>query len=287
MAAIFLDPTIVLHYLVPKKNTLIEIQEDVAVPDLGKTRIAVFAHVFYKDFADLLMAGLETFPRSTAVFVSTTSIEIADRVSSSLLASGFNSEVRVCPNVGRNFGPLFVEFADKFSDFEFVIHVHSKKSLHADSGLGIEWRDKLVHLLLNYTTISRAVALLKREEASGFVTADVRSLIRSHNWRWGKNLRRIEKSKLSSLIEAEDTSRHYLRMLDFPAGGMFLIKSNLLQQIANAKLSYEDFDVESGQIDGTLSHALERLIGLIATKSGARPIVYRESVDKFFFQILS
>ena len=44
---------------------------------------------------------------------------------------------------------------------------------------------------------------------------------------------------------------------------MFLIDSNVLSYVLKLGLSIKDFPDESGQVDGTIMHAVERLFGVV------------------------
>jgi lipopolysaccharide biosynthesis protein len=53
----------------------------------------------------------------------------------------------------------------------------------------------------------------------------------------------------------------------FPAGSMYWARASLIQSIAEIPVSYDEFEEEELQDDGTLAHAIERFIGLIVRKN--------------------
>lgn len=54
---------------------------------------------------------------------------------------------------------------------------------------------------------------------------------------------------------------------EFVAGSMFWVKSSILKLIQEIHFSPYDFEIESGQLDDTLSHHIERLIGICIQRS--------------------
>ena len=54
----------------------------------------------------------------------------------------------------------------------------------------------------------------------------------------------------------------------FPGGSMFLVRTDALRPLVSLGLRLDDFELENGQVDGTLSHALERWVGVAAQIQG-------------------
>ena len=54
----------------------------------------------------------------------------------------------------------------------------------------------------------------------------------------------------------------------FPAGSMFWVRLAALRPLLDAGLLDSEFEAESGQIDGTLAHAVERSFGLSIREAG-------------------
>lgn len=64
-------------------------------------------------------------------------------------------------------------------------------------------------------------------------------------------------------IDLPDT-KHF----DFPIGGMFWARPAALRPMIDAHFDWEDYPSEPLPIDGTMLHALERLVPFSATDSG-------------------
>ena len=54
----------------------------------------------------------------------------------------------------------------------------------------------------------------------------------------------------------------------FGAGSMFWARLESLRDVLDARLSDAEFEQESGQLDGTLAHAVERLFATCASHAG-------------------
>jgi lipopolysaccharide biosynthesis protein len=240
--------------------------------------LVITAHVFYPEFATQLIDSLKQLPKETKVFVTTPSQEIKQDLESYLEAAGNPHDVRLTPNIGRNFGPLLVEFSKQLLKEESFIHVHSKKSLHSPEIAKI-WLKINTDLLLTKEGLRRISSLTRANPRIGLAYADSSGLIRGINFRWGRS-RRIAKKRFAHLPGFETVK--WKGRLSFPAGGMFWVKTDSIRPLLNIDWSYDFFPNEENQRDGSLQHVIERLVGELSLVRGLTQAVLISENGKFF-----
>ena len=65
----------------------------------------------------------------------------------------------------------------------------------------------------------------------------------------------------------------------FPAGSMFWTRPEVLLPLADLGLTAADFGPETGAVDGTLAHAVERYLGVLAASQGLA-VIEAPDVDR-------
>ncbi len=80
---------------------------------------------------------------------------------------------------------------------------------------------------------------------------------------WGQNQPRVEWLARRMGIDAIDPVKDV-----FPAGTMFFARALALEPLLNIALNLDDFEPEEGQRDGTMAHAIERVIAYSARAAG-------------------
>jgi lipopolysaccharide biosynthesis protein len=211
------------------------------------------------------------------VFATTPSQDIKRYLDHHLQAEGILHDVRKTPNIGRNFGPLLVEFSKKLLQEESFIHVHSKKSPHSP-GIAQSWQMRNVDLLLTRKGIERISALSELQPKIGLVYADASDLIFGINYRWGRS-RKLAREFFSNLPGFDCIK--WSGKLSFPAGGMFWAKTNAINRLLEIDWKYSMFASEGQQLDGTLQHAIERVIGECALSSSYKQGIFLNAIDRF------
>ncbi len=236
---------------------------DIEPNSLGQIKVGVFAHIFYPELTKEIAAHLGNIPVPFDLFVSTDSEAKREDIKRQLKDFGApNATVTVFPNRGRDIAPFIVGFAEHVRAYDVVCHVHSKQSKHDDILSG--WREYLLHQLLGTKMIVSSILFALSSGSVDFLFPDhygpvVQSLNFGHNFDLMKDL--LERCGISFSKDI---------LLEFPSGSMFWARPATLEPLLALGLGFEDFPSESGQIDGTLAHAIERSLVYVTEISGGR-----------------
>jgi lipopolysaccharide biosynthesis protein len=242
------------------------------------TEVVITAHIYYEDFANSFLESVSNFPQNTKVLVSTPIESLRLKVELGLSKLGLDFDVRKTPNIGRNFGPLLVEYSDELLRHSSFIHVHSKKSEHSPS-IAAEWLKRSLDILLSPIGVQRIYAIGEANPRIGLIYPDASDLIRGMNYRWGRSRKNSEYffSKKPGFEKLRWSGR-----IQFPAGGMFWVRTQSVRPLLEINWQYEMFPNESGQGDGTLQHGIERIIGELPKSLGFEHGVYMNVEDRFY-----
>jgi len=230
-----------------------------SVPGIEAERIAVHVHMYYTDMADTIIDRLRNIRHPFTLLVS-----VQNGVDPSNLRAYFwgklplahEVDVRAVQNRGRDVAPWVVTFADAVRDSTIFCHLHTKKSQHSSAHLG--WFDYLSHTMLGSPGVVDGILQLLCREAQTSIVAPRYFWTLAAQPNYGKN------SEIVKRIYTRLTSKSLPETCpDYPAGSFFWARTQVLRPLLDLGLELEDFDAEAGQIDGTLAHAIERLIGLL------------------------
>ena len=234
--------------------------------------VAVMVHAFYPDTFAELCTSLASIPVPYSLLVSVPTPEVRDSVERSVRDHGLNCglDVRICPNRGRNFGPLVAEFASSIATHDLLLHLHTKKSLYT-GGERSEWRYELVDCLVGPPANVRAILdLLDSRTDVGIVFPQTIPTLSYWAHHWLGNAHHV--TALFARLGVEEYPRE--GYFPYPVGGMFWARVDAIRPLLDAQFTFDDFPAEDGQTDGTLAHAIERCLVPLVHASGRRYVEY-------------
>ena len=246
---------------------------------LNTLRIAVHVHLYYIDLFNEISRYLENIPVKYSLFISVTQEEhkkiILQKIGNMPLVDF--AEVRVVRNRGRDIAPFLVDFRPYLYKYDYICHIHTKKSLSTGEEKDI-WRRYLYERLLGSKDLVSAILTAFVKDASlGIIYPEMYPYIPYWGCTWLSN-KGIARSFLKRLNIRFDPDEY----LNFPAGSMFWIRREALEPLLDIKLHISDFPEESGQTDGTLQHVLERCFVLVAQDRGFHHLVVLDPGTQLF-----
>jgi lipopolysaccharide biosynthesis protein len=230
-----------------------------------RSELAVLLHLYYEDLIDPIFSQyLDRLRGGVDLFVSLKfrgSPESVDRIK----ARFPNCYFVVAENRGRDVRPFLITLREvERLGYRTACKVHTKKSPQfVDGG---SRREALMASLLASRTSVESIAKQFEGESELALLAPAGSLCdlsepETHrgNTQWLNRL-------LASLGEHDQIGRYRFR---FPAGSMYWFRVEVLRPLLDeSAVSLGDFELEAGQLDGTLAHAVERVVGCLASRKG-------------------
>lgn len=241
-------------------NYSFEKSNKVAFPSYGmerqeNVRLAVIVHLYYLDMWGQLEEGLSNINQYFDLYISVP-VGYGDISIDSVSKYHKNTNIVVVPNRGRDVLP-FVTIMNRIRKFnyDYILKLHTKKSKHRSDGS--DWFNDIISNLLpdNQTKVC---SILSRKD-TGIVGP--KGHIVSLSYHMGSN--KLKLVELISEIDKTRIDRYQENWSRYPFIGstMFWARFDLLTPLLDLYLLPSDFESESGQIDGTLAHAIERLMG--------------------------
>lgn len=238
--------------------------------------IAVHLHLYYIDLADEFIMYLKNIPYSFDLYISVPNKKnvrpIRKKFKKILNAKAII--VKVSENSGRDFGPMFVLFGNELKKYDYLLHIHSKKSLRMGNSQD-EWRHYLLNsLLFSRYRVTNIISLMENYNI-GMVYQDTFKTqpYWGHTWLGSSHIARDICHKIG--IKFDD------KYLDFSAGSMFFCKTESIKQLFDLNLSWKDFGEEQNFDDGTLAYVMERIMIELVKNNKFDYAVYNEKEGKF------
>lgn len=248
----------------------IEVQVQRFDPDRAVAPFAVVVHIYYPDLWPEFAETLKRLRFDFDLYVTLTYRgEGSDTLSQEIRAAFPKAWVMAVPNKGRDILPfLTLVNAGALDGYQAVCKFHTKKSPHRQDGE--HWRRHLIDGILPETGLEEKLATFVADKDAAFWVADGQHYTGAE-W-WGSNLTTTRAVMQRLELGAREDA------LSFPAGSIYWIKPLMLGLLKSLNLTADVFETETAQVDGTLAHAIERVLGFLAAAAG-QTILQSSQID--------
>ena len=218
-------------------------------------------HAWYLDVFDEILDAIQASGIRWRLVVTTVAAH-ADAVRSRLARLDLASELEVVENRGRDILP-FLRVADRLLDegVDLVLKLHTKRSLHRPDG--DVWRRDLVSRLLAAGRATKILEAFAKDRGLGLVAPE--GHLQPLDEHSGDN-----SDALGYLFTRLGIAGPGVAECSFVGGSMFWVRLEALRPLLDAHLEEWLFEPETGQLDGTLAHAIERVFALSVAHSAFR-----------------
>lgn len=259
------------------------------LPDPG-LNIAVFAHLFYPDQVAESLTWLQHIPYPFDLYVSTSSEEKAAHIHACLKESDLkslrHSETRVLEDRGRDVAPWILNFRDVHDNYDLALKFHIKKSPHLYPLTTKTWNLFLMRsVLASPGYVSSLIRLFTDEEKLGLAfhifppnvllgPCPVLTLL-------GKELTTQWRHTLFDRLALRVPKETSWPLI---VNNLFWYRPKAMAPLLHSNLSLEDFPPEPFPTEGTIAHALERVLPYIAQSEGYqyRQVLPSDSLTSLF-----
>lgn len=245
-------------------------------------KIAVHIHCFYTDLLPELYECLICIPQRFDLFVSTDTDTKKSEIENYFCnVNNLNKlSVTVFQNKGRDIYPFLYMLKDRFSEYDYICHIHTKKSLYSNLNpeFGNNWRRYLYkHLFGSRENVKFIINKFNNNKNIGMIYPPDFPLVHkckgsTKNER--KDIRKVLKH-FGIKLNKKDS------LLEYSAGSFFWFRTDALKDLF---LDFDYLDIncpeENKQRTSTILHSYERIFTHICKKNGYSVLnVFNNSIE--------
>lgn len=228
--------------------------------------IAIAINLYYEDSIQIYMNYINNIPEKIDVYVISSKEIVLNEADNKKKRSIFLIKKE---NRGRDVSAFLVTFGTYYFKYRYVCFLHDKKANHdrwrKDTDIWI--KNLWGNMIDSAEYIKNILQLFEEHQTIGLLVPPEPIGEYYNAWygdTWYGNFENVNK-----LAENLDLKCNISLEKDCITLGMvFWTKTDCLKKLMQHKWKYEDFDKEPLPIDGTISHAIERIIGYVAQDAG-------------------
>lgn len=228
----------------------------------NQEKAALFMHIYFEDQIDKLLRYSQNIPEWFDIIITTDTEEKKYMIEQSFSKINCSKlSVVLVKNRGRDVSALLVGLNQHVFDYNLICFIHDKKSSQIKLlSVGEYFADNCYENLLCSTEYANnIVALFQEDKRLGVLVppypnqGDFTTL---PGREWTCNFENTVKLAAEIGINVDINSQ--IPPIA-PLGSMFWFRPEALKKLFEKEWKYEDFEEEPMSVDGTISHAIERI----------------------------
>ena len=230
--------------------------------------VLIICYLYYEETLNDYYKYLDAIPCEIKLILVTSNKNVFSKLEYKYLGAD-NVEIRFKSNRGRDLSALLVSCQDELLNYRYMCFVHDKKTLRDYEGEELEiWIENMwSSMMASEEYIRNMYSYMEQNNNVGLLVPLVPFGDNFQAWLgrgWGKNY--LNTMKLADSLELNvDIDIKYPPIA---LGSVFWCRSKALKKLFEKKWKYADFPQEPMPLDGTISHAIERVLPFVAQDAG-------------------
>lgn len=250
-----------LTYILPTQAVAVQPEE---------SKIALVMHVYHMDLLPQLLHYAASMPAGCDLIATVDTEAKAQQVREATAGLSLNVETILIENRGRDVAALLVGARPRLLDYDLVCFIHDKKVTQIRPGSVGEGFAKrcFENVLATPEFVSNVIATFQAEPRLGVLTPSAPhhgDYFPISAFSWGPNDKNTKELLASFGLHAPiDPDKEAIA----PFGSVFWFRPQAIRPLLEREWRYDDFPAEPLPIDGTISHAIERVYCYMAQARG-------------------
>ncbi len=242
--------------------------------------IAIHLHLFYVDLSDEFINYFNNIPYKFDLLISVQKNADKKEITANFkrIKNVGSVIVKECENIGRDFSPMFITFKNDIKRYDYLLHVHSKKSIRTGSQQD-GWRRHMLDNLVGSTEIiKKEFFQFEKGDNIGLIFPETYNDMPYWAHTWLKNTQKS--NEIANRIGISICDEY----IDYSVGSFFWAKVKAIEPFLDFNYTYDDFGTEQGLADGTLAHAIERMIPQVVKSAGYKYMIVDKNTKVFRYR---
>ncbi len=233
-------------------------------------KTVVVSYFYYLENINDYVEYLNAIPESINLIIFSSRQEVLDALKEKCKHS--QTEYRVKPNRGRDISTLLIECRELFEKYYYFCFIHDKSwknGRYKDDT--IHWRNNLWgNMLISSSYINGILNCFVSDDSVGVLIPPERigDSFGYGSDNWGSNFDNTY--ELAKKLSLEVLPSRDIQPIAL--GTVFWSRTSALKKIFDISWKYEDFQDEPMEEDGTISHAVERVLPYLAETAGYKVV---------------
>lgn len=234
------------------------------------SNVALLVHLYYEDLVTECLDYIEPLTESVDIYISTGN-DIAYKIIKEEIAHREVSvkEIRKIENRGRDVASLLYYCKDIWDRYEYFGFIHDKKStggqdvLQGDKFRYCMWEN----LVASKEYVYNIIEGFSKEDKLGLAVPPIpkNDGYKSLFWiTWGDNFENMKQLAQRLQLQVPLDNRKPL----FVLSTCFWCRTKALEKLYKCQFDISEFDLDPFPLDGSLSHAIERILPFVAQDAG-------------------